>query len=531
MAKNIIVLTFVFIMMLISSGSVAAADTPVADFTASANSGSTPLSVNFIDKSTGNPNSWEWDFNNDGVIDSCQQNPIYTYKTPGNYSVKLKVTNTNGDNSILKKNSVNVANPLSNNRHIFIDVSNDEGIKFNYDGATYRGPSNTYYIKSDGGGLNALHITTDPNNQFGQVTAITATTTSPSGVFYLTDTGGRGFNDDIILLLSVKGPIPDNFSLRIRSSGYGNWTLAPFGVYNPPMPTNYLYMAGALDQVFTKNDFLYGPQTAKPGPGSLGTWSLPLYKGQNINDPSTAQYLMFIDLYRGTLKNSALIDGGSCKVEYWFSNLNNMAAFNMYGWTAASNQGQGISWTQDSSTSGYSIYVPIPVADFTVNTQSGVAPFTLNFKDASTGNITGWAWDFNNDGIIDSTAQNPTYTYSSPGTYSVKLTVSNAQGNDEEIKTDYITVKDVKVPIVTPVNVPVTVAATTTVKTAGNVGNTGNAQQVTAPAPTNTTSLNSYGNTPVETQGSGLLSYWWVIVIVMLLIVGGLLWFLLAARK
>ena len=115
-------------------------------------------------------------------------------------------------------------------------------LQFNIDSSAYGGPNNTYYIKSDGGGQNALHITTNSSNQNGQVTVINSPSTTPSGVFYVTDTGGRGFNDDIILLLSVKGPISDNFTLHIRSSGYGNWTLATPGSYNPPMPTNYQYM-------------------------------------------------------------------------------------------------------------------------------------------------------------------------------------------------------------------------------------------------------------------------------------------------
>jgi PKD repeat protein len=82
-----------------------------------------------------------------------------------------------------------------------------------------------------------------------------------------------------------------------------------------------------------------------------------------------------------------------------------------------------------------------PVAAFTAAPLSGTAPLTVNFTDASTG--TGpltYAWDFNNDGTVDSTLQNPTYIYSTPGTYSVKLTVNKGVDSDEELKTDYITV-------------------------------------------------------------------------------------------
>jgi hypothetical protein len=76
-----------------------------------------------------------------------------------------------------------------------------------------------------------------------------------------------------------------------------------------------------------------------------------------------------------------------------------------------------------------------------VNTTSGLAPLAVQFTDASTG--TGpltYAWDFDNNGVTDSASQNPTYTYPTAGTYTVNLTVTNAGGNDSEVKTNYITV-------------------------------------------------------------------------------------------
>ena len=83
-----------------------------------------------------------------------------------------------------------------------------------------------------------------------------------------------------------------------------------------------------------------------------------------------------------------------------------------------------------------------PVADFKADKQSGDAPLTVKFTDKSKGDaITEWSWDFNNDGTVDSTEKNPSYTYSAAGKYAVKLVVTNAAGTDMEIKSDYITVK------------------------------------------------------------------------------------------
>ena len=53
---------------------------------------------------------------------------------------------------------------------------------------------------------------------------------------------------------------------------------------------------------------------------------------------------------------------------------------------------------------------------------AGVAD--IQFTDLSQGSITSWAWDFDSDGVIDSTLQNPTYSYTRNGDYTVTLTVT-----------------------------------------------------------------------------------------------------------
>ena len=81
-----------------------------------------------------------------------------------------------------------------------------------------------------------------------------------------------------------------------------------------------------------------------------------------------------------------------------------------------------------------------PVAAFTSDLQSGTAPLTVSFTDQSTNSPTSWAWDFDNNGVVDSTAQNPSHVYNAAGTYTVKLIATNAGGSDDEIKTDYISI-------------------------------------------------------------------------------------------
>ena len=64
-------------------------------FSADARSGCVPFIVTFSDKSSGSATAWEWDFG-DGSAKSVKQNPVHTYTSAGYFSVKLKVTFSNG---------------------------------------------------------------------------------------------------------------------------------------------------------------------------------------------------------------------------------------------------------------------------------------------------------------------------------------------------------------------------------------------------------------------------------------------------
>ncbi|RKY16013.1 MAG: hypothetical protein DRP82_00175, partial [Planctomycetota bacterium] len=80
-------------------------------------------------------------------------------------------------------------------------------------------------------------------------------------------------------------------------------------------------------------------------------------------------------------------------------------------------------------------------ADFVANPTYGVAPLTVSFTNKSTGNPTSWEWDFNNDGIVDSTDRNPRWTYNNPGVYTVRLKVTGSGGSDVCIRWNYICVR------------------------------------------------------------------------------------------
>ncbi len=83
-------------------------------------------------------------------------------------------------------------------------------------------------------------------------------------------------------------------------------------------------------------------------------------------------------------------------------------------------------------------YSQVPVANFSASTTSGCSPIVSNFTDLSTNTPTSWYWDLGNGST--STLQNPSTTYINPGTYTVTLIATNANGSDTQITTNYITV-------------------------------------------------------------------------------------------
>jgi PKD repeat protein len=79
-----------------------------------------------------------------------------------------------------------------------------------------------------------------------------------------------------------------------------------------------------------------------------------------------------------------------------------------------------------------------PVANFSASPTSVAVGGTVTFTDLSTNSPTSWAWSFG-DGST-STMQNPTHIYSTAGTYTVTLTVTNSYGNDTMTRSNYISV-------------------------------------------------------------------------------------------
>jgi len=136
---------------------------------------------------------------------------------------------------------------------------------------------------------------------------------------------------------------------------------------------------------------------------------------------------------------------GACDGWYWdFGDGSNSTDQNpSHAYASAANYTVSLTVSncccQDTETKiDYITVLPQPQADFHANITTACAGVTINFTDDSTGVCDSWYWDFG-DGS-NSTIQSPSHAYTSAGNYTVLVHVSNAWCEDEETKTDYITV-------------------------------------------------------------------------------------------
>jgi len=91
---------------IVSSEELIDCQTPVAGFSADQVSICAGGTVCFTDESAGSVDTWYWDF---GDGDSAStQNPCHIYETPGLMTVKLKVSNTCGSDSVIKTDLIQV---------------------------------------------------------------------------------------------------------------------------------------------------------------------------------------------------------------------------------------------------------------------------------------------------------------------------------------------------------------------------------------------------------------------------------------
>jgi PKD repeat protein len=244
-------------------------------------------------------------------------------------------------------------------------------------------PSNSQVIYVIRG--NGLYKTTN-----GGTTWTTITGTLPVGSAQLTWVAVKD-TDPNTVFVTFSGYSAGN---KVFKSTDGGTTWINYSTGLPNLPTNCVtYWNGTSDAVYVGCDV-----------------------GIYYRDAGMASWL----LYNTSLPNVAVRD---------------LAIFYPLGKIRAATYGRGV-WEADLYNNG----LMAPIANFMAN-QTVICPgMTINYTDQSAFGPTSWNWIFQSGTPATSTLQNPAIVYNTPGTFSVSLTASNANGSSVMTKTLYITV-------------------------------------------------------------------------------------------
>lgn len=373
------------------------------DFSSSRLEGQAPLNIQFADESTGNPTIWKWDFQNDGIFEAEIQNPSFIYDQPGVYSVKLLIQNSTQTDSIIKINYITVNVDWSCGDSITIDhvAGNVAPVSKTITYGTVQnipGETSKCWIVSNLGAdhqANAVHDSTEASAgwywQFNRMQGYkhNGTNRTPD-LTWITDINEdlnwEAANDPCALELGGNWRIPaySEWSNVVES---GNW----YDKYDVWRSDLKLHAAGLLSNLDGSLDFRgqNGYYWSSSQSGDAQAWDLYFYTSScYMNDYAWKPYGLTI---------RCLMNDGSVGLN----------------------------------------------SDFSAFPLEGLAPLNVQFTDKSIGDPTDWKWDFQNDGIIDSHIQNPSFIYTEPGNYDVKLIVENSTGSDTLLIINYISVHQV----------------------------------------------------------------------------------------
>lgn len=340
-------------------------------------------SVAFTDGSSGSPTTWSWSFPGGTPTTSTAQNPTVTYSNAGTYDVTLTVGDGSTTDNTTITGYVTVISGLTVN-----SSATDESCAGSNDGTATANATN---------GTGPFTYLWD---DAGAQTTSTATGLAP-GNYNCTITDAGGCTGQATVTVGSATGMQVDFSITTDCWG---------------SETTWEVQDGSGTVLYSGGP--YGDQTPN-GTGTANTevWCLA---------PGCYDFIIN-DTYGDGMGGS---QWGSCNVDGTYS-------IDVNGTTVASiiNADFG-----NQEVNNFCVSANPIVADFTGNPTAVCEGGTVQFSDASSGVATGWTWTFPGGIPGTSTAQNPTVTYSTAGTYDVTLVATDGLGTDTKLLSGYITV-------------------------------------------------------------------------------------------
>lgn len=409
-------------IVLLLLGLLSYGQNPVPDFTANVTTGCAPLSVQFTDRSSGNPIFWNWDLGNGQL--STLQNPSTVYSTPGIYTVTLVARNANGISSVTKTNYIVVnASPTARFSANITTACLPAAIQFTDNSIPNAGTIVSWEWDFGDGNTSTLQ---NPTHTY---------TTTGFYTVYLKVTSSTGCSN----LAGIGNYI------RVVSGVTADFDNTAPATCRPPFLVNFRNLSSGPGTISYNWDFgnstsstVKDPVASFAGPGSYTvTLNATSQFGcggtiqKTINIPNTTTSFASPDSvclntpisFQNTSTNpvSAVWDFGNGSGS---TNLNDNSVY-----TTPGDYTIKLINTYSNCTDSVTrpLYVrPRPTVDFSAPvTAACQAPFIVNFQDLSP-DAQGWQWDFGDGGT--STIRNPSHTYNTSGQFTVRLTITDSKG-------------------------------------------------------------------------------------------------------
>ena len=439
-----------------ANGSVS--DRPVAQFSATPQSGAKNLVVQFVDES--DPGSspiiaWAWDFGDGNT--STAPNPIHTYTVSGSYTVSLSVQTSYGLSLETKTGYIVVTDPIGPSA----DFTSGPSI-------IAPGASVFFGDASLPGSLPVTGWLWD----FGD--GNTSTLQSPAHVYALpgvytvslTVTTGAGSDTetkaDLVAVVAPAGPDAD-FTSGPSSVLEGGTVY--FGDTSLP---------GSLPVTGRLWDFGDGNTSTAQSPAhayaNAGVYSVSLTvtTGAGSDTEVKTNVVTVVDPEGPTVDFTASPATGLAPLDVQFVDMTQPGDAPISSWLWSFGDGETSTLASPVHTYAaagtYSVTLEVttalgtntltrnnlvvvaepgaPSAAFTAHPLSGTAPLSVQFGSlaaAGSAPIVKWEWDFG-DGQT-SLSQSPLHVYNTQGTYAVTLTVTDANNNvGQSVQANYVTV-------------------------------------------------------------------------------------------
>ncbi|WP_176112893.1 PKD domain-containing protein [Sediminibacterium ginsengisoli] len=418
---------------------------PVPAFSASPVDVCASVPIQFTDESTGNIQSWRWEFGNGGT--SGLKNPTYYYNDTGYFNVTLTVINNGCRNNITRNRLIHIQAPVAkfsytfncNNdyRRVFINNSIDAG-------------SSTWDF-GDGqtsSERNPIHIYTQPGLYTVTLTVTNGTCTDvqkqevriidarPAFIYSLDNAFCKN-QSGIFVATQFESALVSAFtwfygdgtaSERKKEYETIEHTYQRAGSYQPFLVVENIL--GCRDTARISAPLqAYGPIAAfRNTAGSCLSDGLITFTDTSVSDkihPVTKREWMYGDGFGDTFT----VPGATHKYEKAGSFVVKLKVTDSYG-------------CMDSVVKNASVIITNPKAEFNISDTLLCSKNNLKFTSASIGSPSfTYRWDFGDGG--SSTAVNPVHFYNQEGTYAVRLKITDNYGcTDSVFKQNLVTIAD-----------------------------------------------------------------------------------------